>query len=190
MDQWHLAETAVSAKGQKSCLLTANHQPVRFQLGSGLRTRFGASTFEKIDVARRSLDFDLDNAQTLAKLREIDDWALDYITTHSERLLKKQLSRTEVENGYNPLVKIYGSSHSYKTKINIRGSRSATFWNEKGDQILDPPTDGQWQEFAYTAYVAIPQLWIMAGSFGMLLETTALRLCAPAATNPFEQKVK
>ena len=147
MDQWHLAETAVSAKGQKSCLLTANHQPVRFQLGSGLRTRFGASTFEKnVDAARRSLDFDLDDADALAKLREIDDWALDYITTHSERLLKKKLSRSEVENGYNPLVKIYGSSHSCKTKINIRGSRSATFWNTEGAQILDPPPDGTWQE--------------------------------------------
>jgi len=188
MDQWHLAETAVSNKGQKSCQLTANHQPVRFQLGSGLRTRFGASTFDKIDVARRSLDFDLDNAETLAKLREIDDWALDYITTHSERLLKKQLSRTEVENGYNPLVKIYGSSHSCKTKINIRGSRSATFWNEKGEQILDPPADGTWQDFAYQAHVSIPQLWIMAGSFGLLLETTALMLSAPSAINPFEQK--
>ena len=188
MDQWHLAETAVSAKGSKSCLLTANHQPVRFQLGSGLRTRFGASVFEKIDVARRSLDFDLDNAETLAKLREIDDWALDYLTTHSERLLKKQLSRTEVENGYNPLVKIYGSSHSCKTKINIRGSRAASLWNDQGQQILDPPPDGTWQDFAYTAYVSIPQLWIMAGSFGLLLETTALMLSAPSATNPFEQK--
>ena len=161
---------------------------MRFQLGSGLRTRFGASTFEKIDVARRSLDLDLDDAALLARLREIDDWALDYLTTHSERLLKKQLSRAEIENGYNPLVKIYGSSHSCKTKINIRGSRSATFWNEKGEQILDPPADGTWQDFAYTAYVSIPQLWMMAGSFGLLLETTALMLSAPSATNPFEQK--
>jgi hypothetical protein len=189
MDQWHLAETAVSAKGQKSCLLTANHQPVRFQLGSGLRTRFGASTFEKnVDAVRRSLDFDIDDADTLAKLREIDDWALDYITTHSERLLKKKLSRTEVENNYNPLVKIYGSSHSCKTKINIRGSKSATFWNTKNEQILEAPADGTWQDHAYTAFVSIPQLWIMAGSFGLLLETTALMLSAPSATNPFEQK--
>ena len=179
----------MSAKGQKSCLLTANHQPVRFQLGSGLRTRFGASTFEKnVDAVRRSLDFDIDDADTLAKLREIDDWALDYITTHSERLLKKKLSRTEVENNYNALVKIYGSSHSCKTKINIRGSRAASFWAENGDQLLDPPADGTWQDFAYQAHVSIPQLWIMAGSFGLLLETTALMLSAPSAINPFEQK--
>ena len=52
-----------------------------------------------------------------------------------------------------------------------------------------PPADGAWQDFAYTAYVSIPQLWIMAGSFGVLLETTALQLSAPAAVNPFAQKV-
>ena len=190
MDQWHLAETAVSAKGQKSCLLTANHQPVRFQLGSGLRTRFGASTFEKnVDAARRSLDFDLDDAAVLARLKEIDAWALEYLTTHSERLLKKKLSRSEVENGYNPLVKIYGSSHSCKTKINIRGSRAATIWNDKNEQLLEPPAEGTWQDFAYAAHVSVPQLWIMANTFGLLLETTALQLSAPAATNPFAQKV-
>ena len=130
----------------------------------------------------------MDDPDALARLKEIDAWALDYITTHSERLLKKKLSRTEVENNYNPLVKVYGSSNSCKSKINIRGSRSATFWAENGDQLLDPPADGTWQDHAYTAYVAIPQLWIMAGSFGMLLETTALLLSAPSAINPFEQK--
>ena len=151
-----------------------------------MRTRFGASTFDKnVDAVRRSLDFDLDDAVVLARLKEIDAWALDYITTHSERLLKKQLSRPEVENGYTQLVRTYGSSCSCKTKINIRGSRSATFWNEKGEQILEPPAEGTWQDFAYTAYVSTPQLWIMQGTFGLLLETTALMLQAPAATNPF-----
>ena len=99
MDKWHLSEHAVSSKGQKSCQLTADHQVVRFQLGEGLRTRFGASTFDKnVDAVRRSLDFDLDDAVVLARLKEIDAWALDYLTTHSERLLKKTLSRSEVEN--------------------------------------------------------------------------------------------
>ena len=132
----------------------------------------------------RNLDFDLDDPVVLARLKEIDAWALEYLTTHSERLLKKTLSCSEVENGYNALVKTYGSNSSCKTKINIRGSRSATFWNERGEQILEPPAEGTWQDFAYTAYVSIPQLWIMQGTFGLLLETTALMLSAPAAISP------
>ena len=190
MDKWYLSDQTVSSKGQKSCMLTADHQPVRFQLGEALRTRFGASTFDKnVDAVRRNLDFDVDDEVALATLKDIDTWALEYITTNSERLLKKQLSRSEVENNYTPLVRVYGSSSSVKTKINIRGSRSATLWNEKGEQILEPPAEGTWQDFAYTAYVAIPQLWIMQGTFGLLLETTALMLQAPAATNPFAPKV-
>ena len=93
-----------------------------------MRTRFGASTFDKnVDAVCRNLDFELEDEVVLARLREIDAWALEFITTHVERLLKKQLSRTEVENNYTPLVRTYGSSCSCKTKINIRGPRSATF---------------------------------------------------------------
>ena len=107
MDSWHLAPQAVSSKGQKSCALTADHQPVRFQLGNGLRTRFGASCFEKgVDAPRRNLDFDImDEEGVVAKLQEIDDWALGYITDNSERLLKKKCNRTDVESAYTPLVR-------------------------------------------------------------------------------------
>ena len=99
------------------------------------------------------------------------------------------MTRAEVENGYTPLVRMYGASCSVKTKLNIRGSRRCTFWNENGEQILEAPPEGTWQDNAYTPYVAIPQLWIMQGTFGLLLEATALMLQAPAATNPFAQKV-
>ena len=130
---WHLSEQSVSSKGQKSCQLTADHQPVKFLLGDGLRTRFGASTFDKnVDAIRRNLDFDLEEGETLERLKTIDAWAIDYITTNSERLLKKKLSRAAVENGYTPLVRTYGSCSSVKTKINIRGPRAATYWDEQG----------------------------------------------------------
>ena len=128
MERWHLSDQTVSSKGQKSCQLTADHQPVKFQLGDGLRTRFGASTFDKnVDAVRRNLDFDLEDGPALERLRAIDSWALNWITQHSERLLKKKLSRAEVENGYTPLVRTYGSCSSVKTKINIRGPRAATY---------------------------------------------------------------
>ena len=186
MDSWHLSEQSVSTKGQKSCQLSADHQPVKFQLGDGLRTRFGASTFDKnVDAIRRNLDFDLGEGETLERLKAIDAWALDYITEHSERLLKKKLSRADVTNGYTPLVRTYGSCSSVKTKINIRGPRAATYWDDKGQQVHEPPAEGTWQDFAYTVQCGLPQLWIMQGTFGLLLETTALCLQAPAAVNPF-----
>jgi len=82
----------------------------------------------------------------IARLRQIDAWAVDYIAEHSDRLLKKTLSRVEVENGYSPLVRTYGSSASVRTKINVKGARVASFWNERGEQIFDPPVEGCWQD--------------------------------------------
>ena len=136
MERWQLSDQTVSSKGQKSCQLTPDHQPVKFQLGDGLRTRFGASTFDKnVDAIRRNLDFDLQEGETLMRF--------EYITANSERLLKKKLSRAEVENGYTPLVRTYGSCSSVKTKINIRGPRAATYWDENGVQINQPPEEGR-----------------------------------------------
>ena len=186
MESWHLSDQTVSSKAQKSCQLTADHQPLKFQLGDGLRTRFGASTFDKnVDAVRRNLDFDLEEGEALERLKAIDSWALDYITTNSERLLKKKPSRAEVENSYTPLVRMYGSCSSVKTKINIRGPRACTYWDDKGQQIPECPAEGTWQDFAYTVQVNLPQLWIMQGTFGLLLDTMALCLQAPAAVNPF-----
>ena len=186
MEDWHLSDQATSSKGQKSCQLTSEHQSVRFQLGTSLRTRFGASCFEKgVDAPRRNLDFDItDQEEVHSKLLEIDSWVLDYITQNSERLLKKKITRAEVESAYTPLVRQYGAGSSCKTKINLRGLRACTFWNEEGEEIK-APDDGTWTEFAYDVFVAIPQLWIMQGTYGLLLETTALRITQPSAKNPF-----
>ena len=117
METWHLADQAVSSKGQKSCQLTVDHQPVRFQMGKNLRTLFGASNFDKTVDAPRNLDFDLtDHEDVQARLREIDDWTVGYIAANSERLLKRQMSKEEVLSNYTPLVRAYGSGVSVNTK--------------------------------------------------------------------------
>ena len=186
MDWWHLSEQSLSSKRQKACQLTADHQPVKFQLADGLRTRFGASTFDKnVDAIKRNLDCGLEDGDSLERLKQIDAWATEYITAHSEKLLKKNLSKPEVENGYTPLVRTYGNCNSVKTKINKKDPRAATYSDDKGQHIHDCPAEGTWQDFAYAVQVSLPQLWIMQGNFGLLLEATALCLQAPAAVNPF-----
>ena len=180
VEHWHLADQQVSSKGQKSCALTASHQPVRFQLGKGLRTKFGATNFDKTDTPRRNLDFDLTDHETIVhNLRVVDEWAIEYITAHSERLLKKSMTRAEVELRYQPLVKTYGASAGVKTKVNLRGNRAATFWvDEKGEysQVPNPPEDNAWQDWSYDVFCTLPQLWIMNNNFGWILETVAAKL--------------
>ena len=151
---------------------------MRFQLGESLITRFGASTFDRTDAPRRNIDFDLEEMPDAAKqLEDIDDWAIAYITSNCERIFKKKLTRDEVSNNYKPLLTSYG----VKCKINLRGSRACTFWGDANEPI-DAPVDGTWQDFAYTPMVSLSQLWLMGADFGWVLEVTALRICAPAAT--------
>ena len=180
VENWHLADQQVSSKGQKACALTASHQPVRFQLGKGLRTKFGATNFDRTDTPRRNLDFDLtENEEVLANLRAVDKWAIEYITANSERLMKKSMTRAEVELRYQPLVKTYGASAGVKTKINLRGNRDATFWvDDKGTcvQLAHPPEDSAWQDSSYDVFCTLPQLWIMNTNFGWILETVAAKL--------------
>ena len=177
LETWHLADQTVSSKGQKSCALTADHKPVCFQLGTALRTRFGATNFDKgVDAPRQSLDFEVTDEDILTRLREIDLWAIKYIAEHNERLLKKKLTPGEVENNYKPIVHVYGPSSGVKTKINLRGARAATFWDDTGTQIKEPPADEAWQENSFNVYCKLPQLYQMSGGFGWVLETVSLQL--------------
>ena len=81
LSKWHLADVTTSSKGQKTCQLTNDHKPIAFHLGSRLRTRFGASNFDKnLETSRTNLDFDITNdKQICAMLKQIDDWAIQYI---------------------------------------------------------------------------------------------------------------
>ena len=62
LSKWLLADVTISSKGQKTCQLTNEHKPIAFHLGSRLRTRFGASSFDKnVESSRKNLDFDVTN---------------------------------------------------------------------------------------------------------------------------------
>ena len=180
MNTWHLAEPTTSAKGQKSCTLTANGKPVRFELGSRLRTRFGATTLDKNpDATRRSLDFVLDDAGEIDK---IDKWTVEYLSKHSLRLFNKELSKEQVMVQYKPLLHEYGEHKSVRTKINLSGLRSCTFWDECKER-LDQPEN--WLDNEYDAFATLAHLYIMGSTFGWVLETTALRIHPLCVECPF-----
>ena len=75
LSKWHLADVTTSSKCEKTCVLTNEHKPIAFHLGSRLRTRFGASSFDKnVESCRKNLDVDVTNdKQICAMLKQIDD---------------------------------------------------------------------------------------------------------------------
>ena len=171
--KWQFAEVTTSSKGQKTCQLTNDHKPIAFHLGSRLRTRFGASSFDKnVETSRKNLDFDVTNdKQICAMLKQIDDWAISYIFDNAAKILKKVTSKDVIKENYKPLLTQYGDTIRVRTKINTAGHRVCSCWDEdKGTRDL--PED--WLNADYDVQVSIPQLWIMGSSFGLTMETTNL----------------
>ena len=184
LSNWHLAEVTTGSKGQRTCQLTSDHKPVSFHLGSCLRTRFGASSYDRnIDSTRKSLDFEITNDQQITSmLQEIDNWAMQYVFDNGGKILKKVMSKDVIKENYKPLLSTYGDSVRVKTKINTGGHRICQCWDVNRNPC-DIPED--WLENEYDVQVAVPQLWIMGSTFGLTLETTNL-LIRPIQSNcPF-----
>jgi len=173
LSKWHLAEVTTSSKGQKTCQLTNDHKPISFHLGSRLRTRFGASSFDKnVESSRKNFDFDVTrDKQICALLKQIDDWAIQYISDNSAKILKKVMSKDIIKENYRPLLTSYGDTMRVKTKINTAGPRVCSCWDEDRNH-RDLPED--WLNAEYDVQVSLPQLWIMGSSFGLTMETTNL----------------
>ena len=171
LENWHLAEVTTSSKGQKTCQLSNDHYSVSFNLGSNLKTRFGPSTFDKnVQTSRMSLDFDITNDKQIASmLKEIDDWAIEYLHTNSARIMKKVMSKDIIRENYKPLVSKYGDNVRVKTKINTAGHRMVQCWDDEKNKC-ELPED--WLSNSYDVQVQIPHLWIMGSSFGLTMETT------------------
>ena len=173
LSNWHLAEQTISSKGQKTCQLTADHKPVSFYLGSHLRTRFGASTYDRnVESCRKNLDFDItDDKQIRAMLQQIDEWTIEYIFAHGGKIMKKVMVKDIIKENYKSLLSMYGDRVSVKTKINTAGIRACQFWDEYR-KSCDLPND--WLSNTYDVKASLPQLWIMGSSFGWTRETTDL----------------
>ena len=185
LSKWQLAELATTTRGQKFCQLTSDNKPVTFRLGSKLQTRIGASTFDKtVDASRKNLDFDVTDHPAIRDcLSKVDQWAVEYISKHSVRLFKKQMTKEAVLEHYRPVLHMYGDTASVRTKINTRGPRRADCW-DPDNNTRDLPEDC-WLDNQYDAHVALPQMYVMGNDFGWTLETTALRVHPVEVQCPF-----
>ena len=98
------------------------------------------STFDKDQQApRQGIAFEL--TQEMSEFfTSLDVWAKDYIEKLSERLLGKQLSKEQVEDGYVSCVKENpGKPPLLKLKLNMQHSaKPCRFWNPDGSEAPWP----------------------------------------------------
>ena len=112
-----------------------------------VKAPFEPGNFDKTWSARQTLQLRC-GADLEDYFKGLDEWAIDYITEHAERLLKKPMTKEQVLAGYTSSLSQRGPNPTLlKTKINLEGPHACRFWASDGTQ-RGPPTD--WRASEYT----------------------------------------
>jgi len=181
-----LGDVTTNAKGAKMALLTNGGERFCFTTPGPVRTPFGPTNFDRdAAAARQTLDIRCDEAVS-GFFQALDEWAVEYISAHSERLFKKSLTLNQVKDSYHPCLRQAANYPPLlRTKLNMPGARGACrFWTAD-EQQRGPPVD--WREAELTAHLHISHLWLMGGSCGLCVNTTDLLVSEAPCSFPFQQ---
>jgi len=193
---WHLEDVHVTPRGAKiyRAVAGASRQPCLWIPKAQVRAPFGLSSFEKdVNATRLNLDLCLEDPDFLQEAELLDKWAVAYITKHSERLFKKQMTEAQVLAAYTSCVRPPREAKycpMLKTKVDRQGSRALKFWTADGEPGAEPL---EWRRFEYRVAITVSHLWYMGSSFGLVLQTTDVQLFPregmepPQRSNPFAQ---
>ena len=171
-----LGDVQVTPKGSKRCTLaTSDGKDVTFTSEQLVLTPFGPSSFDKDPNAVR-MSLDLRTAEGEGTLEQffgdLDAWAVQYLTEHSDRIFKRVMTREQViatpsikqKASFQPLV---------RAKMDTTGRRAACFWTPE-NVARDPPAD--WKSTLFRLNVHVSNLWIMGASFGLVCNVTDLQI--------------
>jgi hypothetical protein len=144
----------------------------------------GPSNFDKdASAARQNLESRV-TGEAASYFRGLDDWAVDYIAAHSERLFKKHLSLQQVKDAYHPcLRRALGYEPLLRCKINMPNSRGACRYWTAGGEEREAPLD--WRDAEVKPRVHVSHLWLMGGSCGIVVNITDLLVAEASRAFPF-----
>ena len=117
---WQLSDVIVTQTKAKISILNSNGQQISIiPTETTIRAPFGPSRFDKTQTTgRQSLEFRC-NPEILESLARFDEWAVAYLTEHSERIFKKPLTKEQVVDMYRSSVSQKGENPALlRTKIN------------------------------------------------------------------------
>jgi hypothetical protein len=171
-NSWSLADVHVNAKGSKTCQLTDGGRPKTYSSGTACTAPFGPSNFDRDPLAtRQNLEFRIP-PELEAYFDSVDKWMLEYLRANSERIFKKQLTASQVQDAYHPTLKRQGDYPPLlRTKIDSSGRRACRFW---GDDKQRREAPVEWRGAEMEVMFHFSHLWIMGTSCGLVVNTTDL----------------
>ena len=158
-----------------------------------LRSPFNAVTFDKDPLAKR-LNLQLvvdDDRNLLEALQNLDKWAVDYLTEHSERIFKRRWTREQVKLGYVSLMRPptkEGHSPLLKVKLDTEGRYAVCCWGPQWQERI--PLPDTCAGVTLQPRLHFSHLWIMGSQFGLVARLTDAKILSqwvPATrTCPFQ----
>ena len=195
-DSWHVEDVFVTSKGAKICRITNGGAACIWKPAPAMSAPFGPSSFDKDANARRqNLDVVLADETVHKQVTAIDEWAVDYIALHSDRLLKRPMSQEQVKLAYNSCVKEANDPRwppMLKCKIDREGRNALCLWDDKDAAI---PYPSNWRQIEMKVVIRVSHIWIMGAAFGLVLQITDAQLFEKESDrvgpreNPFRELV-
>jgi hypothetical protein len=178
---FELGDLYTNKFGRKSARLRGKdtNEPIALNSKHLMTAPFGPSSG---DVRRTTLSIQCDDIVTLAFFEEVDKWALAYLTENSERVLGEKMTAEQVAASYKPCLRMKASQLAdsnyaplLHAKITLEGANPTRFWDEL-KQRREPPEPSAWRNSPALFRFSVPQLWIMPGQCGMLVNVTDCKL--------------
>ena len=178
-----LADAQISARGAKSCALTDKAGKVTFYLGSSdapVTSPFGATCYGDESGPRKTLELRLSPNQD-EEFQKFDTWAREYIEEHSERIFKKKLNQSQIEEHYrSPVTRREGYQPMLRCKLNTEGRHAARIWDEDGQRTQLPE---DLRDYEMIPKLQLSHLWILGKQFGFTLNCTDLMIMSGNSEN-------
>ena len=124
-----------------------------------LTTPFGGpSLFDKTSQStRKSLELRC-TPEVVSLFQEFDEWALAYLTEHSDRLFQRgPLTREQIEAMYRSAISQKGDHQPLlRCKINMEGQYACRFWTMGAERCSEP---SDWRSVGLIPAIVIRCLW-------------------------------
>ena len=185
---WHLRDTAISARGAKSCQVRTADTGDKVSLTVGTRenpvtTPFGATSFNEGETSRKTLELSL-SAEEEQLWVQFDIAAVQYIAKHSSRLFKKTLTEEQVRENYrSPMTKKADYKAHLRCKIQVEGTHIVRCWDMARERTSLPE---DLRGVQMVCKVQLSHMWQMSKEYGFVFQVTDLMLHSSAAECPFE----
>jgi hypothetical protein len=177
-----IGDVVVSAKGAKIAPITANGSPVYWQPKDALEVVFPPGSYQD-DGSKTRLTVTLKpTSEQIYELTELDEKILQLCSGSVERLFGKTLSEGHIRERNQGALRL---SDKYpantRVKMNTTGPGAVRYW--KNGVSVEAPDN--WVNASVRPVVRVKSLWLMAGSFGVLLEMTDAQVTPEEKACPF-----